>query len=70
MEFIGRSQELAVLQRHLKAVEDGEARLVSVRGRRQVGKSRLVSEFVSRSGFPQLFVTGSRQAGLEHLLED
>jgi hypothetical protein len=69
VEFVGRSQELAVLQRHLRAVEDGEARLVSVRGRRQVGKSRLVSEFVSRSGLPQLFVTGSRQASLAGDLE-
>jgi AAA+ ATPase superfamily predicted ATPase len=69
VEFIGRGQELAVLQRHLRVVEDGEARLVSVRGRRQVGKSRLVSEFVSRSGLPQLFVTGSRQASLAGDLE-
>ncbi len=69
MEFTGRSEELAALERHLTAVRQGEARLLSVRGRRQVGKSRLVSEFVSRTGLPQLFITGSRQASLADDLE-
>lgn len=68
-EFVGRAEELARLDRHLQAVREGESRLVSVRGRRQVGKSRLVSEFVTRSGLPQLFVTGSRQASLAGDLE-
>jgi hypothetical protein len=61
-EFVGRQEELTRLDRHLDAVRGGEARLISVRGRRQVGKSRLISEFVSNTGLPQLFVTGSRQA--------
>jgi AAA+ ATPase superfamily predicted ATPase len=69
VEFTGRGEELAVLERHLVAVRQGEARMVSVRGRRQVGKSRLVSEFVSRTGLPQIFVTGSRQASLADDLE-
>lgn len=68
-EFVGRAEELARLERQLTAVREGEARLVSVRGRRQVGKSRLVSTFVERSGLPQLFVTGSRQATLTADLE-
>ena len=68
-EFVGRAEELNRLERHLQTVRGGEARLVSVRGRRQVGKSRLVSEFVARSGLPQLFVTGSRQASLAGDLE-
>src|SRR4051794_31233294 len=69
MDFIGRSSELSKLSQHLQAVREGEARLLSVRGRRQVGKSRLVSEFVAASGLPQLFVTGSRQASLAGDLE-
>jgi hypothetical protein len=36
--------------------------MLSVWGRRQAGKSRLVTEFAARSGLPQLFLTGSRQA--------
>jgi predicted ATPase len=58
--FAGRGEELSRLEAHLRAVTEGHARLLSVRGRRQVGKSRLVSEFVRRSGLPQLFVTGAR----------
>jgi AAA+ ATPase superfamily predicted ATPase len=62
--FVGRREELSRLAAHLQAVTEGHARLLSVRGRRQAGKSRLVSEFVRRSGLPQLFVTGARQATL------
>nr|MDT0665139.1 ATP-binding protein [Micromonospora sp. DSM 115978] len=63
--FFGRAEELRRLQAHLDSVVAGQARLLSVRGRRQVGKSRLVTEFVRRSGLPQLFVTGSRQTSVE-----
>jgi hypothetical protein len=67
--FVGREQDLARLDRVLGDVQGGRATMLSVRGRRQVGKSRLVSEFVSRSDVPQLFVTGSRQASLAGDLE-
>jgi AAA+ ATPase superfamily predicted ATPase len=61
--FVGRQQDLGRLQRHLDAVvNDGVGRLLSVRGRRQMGKSRLVTEFADRSGLPQLFFTASRLA--------
>jgi len=61
--FVGRAEDLRRLQGHLEAViADGAGRMLSVRGRRQAGKSRLVTEFVSRSGLPQLFFTASRQA--------
>jgi hypothetical protein len=54
---------MARLQRHLDAVtEDGRGRLLSIRGRRQAGKSRLVTEFADRTGLPQLFFTGARLA--------
>lgn len=61
--FVGRRHDLDRLQRHLDAVvHDGRGRLLSVRGRRQSGKSRLVTEFADRSGLPQLFFTASRLA--------
>lgn len=61
--FIGRERDLARLQRHLDAVTaDGRGRLLSVRGRRQAGKSRLVTEFADRTELPQLFFTGARLA--------
>ncbi|MGH3832843.1 MAG: ATP-binding protein [Pseudonocardiaceae bacterium] len=61
--FVGRQQDLGRLRCHLDAVvNDGAGRLLSVRGRRQAGKSRLVTEFADRSGLPQLFFTASRLA--------
>jgi len=61
--FVGRKTEMARLQRHLDAVRaDGQGRLLSIRGRRQAGKSRLVTEFVDRSALPQLFFTASHRA--------
>jgi len=67
--FVGRQQDLGRLQRHLDAVvHDGGGRLLSVRGRRQAGKSRLVTEFADRSGLPQLFFTASRLASPEEEL--
>ncbi|WP_232295208.1 DUF234 domain-containing protein [Parafrankia sp. EUN1f] len=68
-DFVGRGEELARLGAHLAAVRGGRGRLVSVRGRRQAGKSRLIGEFVRRSGLPQLFATGSRQATLQRDLD-
>ncbi|MFI0937697.1 ATP-binding protein [Streptomyces sp. NPDC021020] len=75
--FIGRERELKVLGGALEAVRDaagGEApqpgRCVLIRGRRRVGKSSLVEEFLRRTGVPALFFTaagGSAQEELEEL---
>lgn len=54
-------QELAILNELLDEARSGQGILVSMRGRRQVGKSRLVSEFVERAGAPAVFFTASRQ---------
>jgi uncharacterized protein len=68
--FVGRAEDFARLQEHLDVVKQtGAGRLVVVRGRRQVGKSRLVSEFVAKSGLPSLFFTGSRQSDAARDLE-
>src|SRR5665811_1307649 len=53
--FVGRARELGDLGRELDAARSGSGRFVTVRGRRQVGKSWLVSEFVERYGGPRMF---------------
>ena len=61
--FIGRNRDMHRLWNHLEAVRmDGQARLLSIRGRRQAGKSRLVTEFTERAKLPHLFFTGARLA--------
>jgi uncharacterized protein len=48
MDFIGRKQELATLQGFLKKTT---ASLIVVRGRRRIGKSRLIQEFAKQCKF-------------------
>lgn len=67
--FIGRNRDMQRLWRHLDAVQmDGHGRLLSIRGRRQAGKSRLITEFADRTGLPQLFFTGARLASQDEEL--
>ena len=62
-EFVERRRYMAVLGNEFEKVrETGEGRLVSVRGRRRVGKSRLVEEFIRREGVSHVFFTASRQS--------
>lgn len=49
MNFIGRKEELASLS---QVASLQSASLVVVRGRRRIGKSRLIAEFAQRSGRP------------------
>ncbi|MCF2528066.1 AAA family ATPase [Yinghuangia soli] len=71
--FIGRVWQLAQLDRQLSAVRrrigPGErpGRAILVRGRRQVGKSRLAEEFVERAGVPAVFFTASTGCTAEQL---
>ena len=67
--FVGRERELAALSRMLSRAEAGgragrPGRALLMRGRRRVGKSRLVEEFVERAGVPHLFFTASAQPSL------
>jgi AAA+ ATPase superfamily predicted ATPase len=60
--FIGRRTELALLNDLLHPVRTGgrggrPGRAVLIRGRRRVGKSRLVEEFLDRAGLPHVFFT-------------
>jgi len=61
--FVGRKQELAVLQKRLDGIAAGGAgTALVIRGRRQVGKSRLAQEFCDRAGVPYLFYTATKGA--------
>lgn len=70
--FVGRRRELRLLDELLAAVRDGgrggrPGRAVLIRGRRRVGKSRLVEEFLDRAALPHVFFTavgGSRSEDL------
>lgn len=66
-DFYGRTRELDALDQLLRRVESRgrtgrPGRAVLIRGRRRVGKSRLVEEFIERSGLPSLFFTASAQS--------
>lgn len=55
-QFVGRQSQLALLERDLDEVERSRrGRFVLLRGRRRVGKSRLVSEFLRRHQVPAVF---------------
>jgi uncharacterized protein len=66
--FSGRRRQLDLLRRDLDDVgSSGTGRFVVMRGRRQVGKSRLIEEFVARVGVRSIFFTATkgRESGLE-----
>ena len=61
--FVGRRRELDALTDELDMVrESGAGRFVQIRGRRRVGKSWLVEEFVLRNELPHVFFTATRNA--------
>lgn len=54
--FLGREAELVELERELREVQaSGRGRFVWLRGRRRVGKSRLVQELCDRTGLPYVY---------------
>jgi uncharacterized protein len=63
--FVGRQSELAELDRIVGEVRsrraDRAGRCLLMRGRRRVGKSRLLEQFCAGSGLPSVFFTASRQ---------
>lgn len=66
MGFVGRKLELAELGKQFEVVRRGNRAdrgvAVMVRGRRRIGKSRLVTEFVRRSGVPSVYFQAARRA--------
>ncbi len=68
--FIGRENYLEILEDELGIVRaDRVGRFVSMRGRRRVGKSRLVEEFVHGTGLPYVYYTATHDP-LETELEN
>lgn len=71
--FVGRTSELALLDRALRRVRrTGRGTMLSLRGRRPVGKSRLVEEFIARARAPAIFFTavqGPSAVELERFLD-
>jgi hypothetical protein len=66
--FVGRQPELEALLSELNAVkESGEGRFVWLRGRRRVGKSRLVQELCSHANAPYAFYQAPRRERAEAL---
>jgi uncharacterized protein len=65
-KFIGRGQELGVLDGWVRRVaESGAGMLVAIRGRRQAGKSRLAEHFAASSGIPYGVAEGMLAAPAE-----
>jgi AAA+ ATPase superfamily predicted ATPase len=61
--FVGRETELALLDKRLARVAaSGTGTALVIRGRRQVGKSRLAQEFCDRASVPYLFYTATKGA--------
>jgi hypothetical protein len=61
--FIGRGPDLARLHDQLSAVRSSRTgRLLAVRGRRQVGKSALLTRFVAEADAASLFMTAIKNA--------
>ncbi len=61
--FVGRQSELALLHKRLDRVaENGAGTALVIRGRRQVGKSRLAQEFCDQAGVPYVFYAATKGA--------
>lgn len=68
--FVGRSEESAALQSELDLVKQtGRGRFIWMRGRRRVGKSRLVQEFCDRSGERYCFYQAPRRPKADALAD-
>lgn len=69
--FIGRRPELDRLTALLASVQERQdakpGRALLLRGRRRVGKSRLVEEFLERTGIPAVFFTATGRPPAEEL---
>jgi AAA+ ATPase superfamily predicted ATPase len=66
--FVGRSREASHLDSRLDRVgKTGDGIAMLVRGRRQVGKSTLISHWLTDQDVPSFFFTASRRSRIEEL---
>lgn len=69
--FVGRESQLRDLNKILDRVRGGEGtkpgKALLMRGRRRVGKSRLVEEFIDRAGVPYVYFAASTRSTAEEL---
>ncbi|GAA3749770.1 AAA family ATPase [Salinactinospora qingdaonensis] len=71
VDFVGRTVELGLLRHRLNRVSrTGTGIALALRGRRQVGKSRLVQEFCDRAEAPYVFFTAVKGASTVELLQE
>ncbi|WIY83092.1 ATP-binding protein [Propionimicrobium sp. PCR01-08-3] len=69
--FYGRSATISTLQDHLDAVtHSGQGRILAIHGRRQIGKSTAVEQFVRHCEAPYVFTVATQGAGVRTQLED
>jgi hypothetical protein len=74
VDFVGRERELAMLDAVLATVAEDRGttrpgRCLLVRGRRRIGKSSLVEEFIRTTHAPAVYYTAAGTAGEEELVE-
>jgi uncharacterized protein len=70
-DFAGRHEQLALLDADLAEVgRTGRGRFALIRGRRQVGKSRLIEEFIERTNSPAIFFTATKGRASELELKE
>lgn len=72
--FIGRAHELGVLRDALARIESATdaakpGECILIRGRRRVGKSSLVEEFLRTAGVPYVFFTAAGRSAEDELTE-
>ncbi|HSW41983.1 MAG TPA: ATP-binding protein [Patescibacteria group bacterium] len=66
--FVGRTRDLAVLRDELAAVnETGAGRFVVIRGRRRVGKTWLIEEFLEQQQLPHVYFAATRRTSEREL---
>jgi AAA+ ATPase superfamily predicted ATPase len=68
--FVGRDDQLGLLDAQLALVgrgSDSPGRALLIRGRRRVGKSRLVEVFLDRASIPHVFFTASTRTSSDEV---
>ena len=69
--FVGRAAELGLFRKRLDRIaSSGSGIAVTIRGRRQIGKSRLVQEFCDQAAVPYFYFTAAKGASPVEAVRD